>query len=366
MSRSLPVLSIFDRYLLREFLRFFFLAFVGFVGFVVLFDAFEKISTFIDHKATAGQVFRYYFNATPYKAVLVTPIALLLATFLSLGYMTRFHEITIMRSSGISLYRILMPVYVVGLLVAATSFLVSDFIMPGAQTRAREILQQEIRGRTSKNLGSRMNVSYIGQDNRFYLIRRYDVPRSAMVDVVIQEFDGDTLTRRIDASKASYEDGAWVLENGVDRSFSGENGDELLNSFETLRLEVPEKPDDFAKNEVRPEQMSFPDLAKYVERVRQSGSRVEQYETDLHLRVSFPLVNFVILLIGSSLAVKMRRGGIALGFGFSLAIAFTYWSILRAGQVLGHSGALPPMLAAWLGNILFIGVGLWMLRQTPK
>ncbi|NNF08508.1 MAG: LptF/LptG family permease, partial [Candidatus Eisenbacteria bacterium] len=210
MSRSLPVLSIFDRYLLREFLRFFFLAFVGFVGFVVLFDAFEKISTFIDHKATAGQVFRYYFNATPYKAVLVTPIALLLATFLSLGYMTRFHEITIMRSSGISLYRILMPVYVVGLLVAATSFLVSDFIMPGAQTRAREILQQEIRGRTAKNLGSRMNVSYIGQNNRFYLIRRYDVPRSAMVDVVIQEFDGDTLTRRIDASKASYEDGAWV------------------------------------------------------------------------------------------------------------------------------------------------------------
>lgn len=363
--RSMPPFSTFDRYLIGEFMRYFLLALTGFVGFVVLFDAFEKIDTFIDYRATADQVLRYYLNSIPYKAVLVTPVALLLACFLSLGYMTRYQEITIMKSAGVSLYRLVLPVYAIGLLTAAMTFAVTDFVMPGAQTRAREIYYEEIRGRTLHNLGSRMNVSYIGRDNRLYLIRRYDVPRETMVGLVIQEFDGDRLVRRIDAEKAEYRDGRWIVEDGVDRSFPGE-GRETVNTFASLDLDLPETPEDFAKTEIRPEQMSYPDLARYVDRVRQSGSRAESFETDLHLRLAFPIANFVILLIGSSLAVQMRRGGVALGFGFSLAIAFAYWSMIRAGQVLGHNGTLPPFLAAWLGNLIFIALGGYMLYRTPK
>ena len=355
----------FDRYLLREFLRYFLLALVGFVGFVVLFDSFEKIHVFIDHRASLDQITRYYVNAIPYKGVLVTPVALLLAAFLSLGSMTRFHELTIMKSAGVSLYRILLPVYLVGLLVAGATFAVTDWIMPGAQTRAREILDSEIKGRTMRNLGSRMNVSYIGREKRLFLIRRYDVPRETMVDVVVQQFDGDRIRRRLDASKGVYRDSVWVFENGVDRSFTTD-GVETARPFRTLELHLPETPEDFAKQDIKPEQMSYPDLARYVERVRQSGSRVEPFQTDLDLRLAFPLVNFVILFIGASLAVQLRRGGIALGFGFSLAIAFAYWSLIRVGQVLGHNGTLPPFAGAWLGNAVFLVLGGVMLYRSPK
>ena len=363
--RALPFLATFDRYLLREFMRFFLLAIVGFVSFVNLFDAFEKIDTFIDYRATGGNIALYYLYSTPYKAVLVCPVALLLAGFLALGFMTRFHEITVMKSSGVSLYRLLLPVYAVGLVVSAASFVTSDFIMPHAQTRAREIYQTEIRGRTLKNLGSRMNVTYIGAENRLYLIRRYDIPRRTMVDMTVQEFDGDRLRRRVDAGKAIYENGTWKLEDGIDRVFEPD-GSERAMPFQELRLDLPETPEDFAKEEVRPEQMSFPSLRRYVERLRQSGTPVQRFETDMHLRIAFPLSNLVILLIGSSLAVQMRRGGVALGFGFSLTISFAYWCLLRAGQVLGHNGTLPPVLAAWLGNIVFVALGLWLLYRARK
>jgi len=363
--RALPFPSTFDRYLLGEFFRFFILAMSGFIGFVTLFDAFEKIDTFIDYHASAGKIAAYYLYSTPYKAVLVCPVALLLAVFLALGYMTRFHELTVMKSSGVSLYRLLLPVYLVGFLVSALSFVVSDFVMPHAQTRAREIYQVEIRGRALQNLGSRMNVTYIGAHNRLYLIRRYDIPRRTMVDLTVQEFDGDRIRRRLDAAKASYDDGAWSLEDGIDRVFEPD-GSERATPFAELRLDVPETPEDFAKDEVKPEQMSFPALKHYVERVRQSGTPVERFETDMHLRVAFPLTNLVILLIGASLAVQMRRGGVALGFGFSLAISFAYWCLIRAGQVLGHNGTLPPPLGAWLGNLVFMALGLWLLIRTPK
>jgi len=165
--------------------------------------------------------------------------------------------------------------------------------------------------------------------------------------------------------KGVFVDDGWTLIDGVERTFDLE-GVEHATSFDSLRVGFSERPQDFAKEDTRPEEMSFRELRRYAERVRQSGSSVEQYETELHLRMAFPLVNFVVILIGSSLAVQLRRGGIALGFGFSLAIAFAYWSLIRSGQVLGNNGTLPPMLAAWLGNIVFISVGAWMIYRTSK
>ena len=364
-SRYMRFPSIFDRYLFREFWRYFLLALGGFVGFVLLFDMFEKIDDFIDYEASVGEVARYYMNVLPYQGVLVTPVALLLATFLSVGSMTRFHEITTMKSSGVSVYRLLMSVFLSAFFVAASAFVVSDWVMPDSQARAHEILEGDIKGRSTRNLGSRLNVNLIGRDGRYYLVSRYDIPRETMLDVVIQERDHDRVTRRIDAKRGIWQGDHWELQAGIDRRFS-EQGTESAVPFESLVIDIPDGPEVFAKKPVRPEEMSYPDLRGYVERLRESGGRIEKYLTDLHLRVAFPLVNFVVVLIGAAMAVKMRRGGIALGFGFSLAIAFVYWSLIRAGQILGHNGTLPPLFAAWLGNIVFLTVGGWMLYRAPK
>lgn len=364
-KRRLPPFCVIDRYVTGEFLRYYFLAVGGLVAFVLLMDALEKIDTFIDYDASMTDILLYYWNILPYRALMVAPVAPLISTFLALGSMTKYREILSIKSAGFSLYRVFAPIYLIGFLLAGASFLVSEWVMPQANLRARQILDVDIKGRTMRNLGSRINVTYLGLENRRFVIRRYDVPRQMMVDPMIQEFDEERLSRRLDASKAIFLDGGWVLVDGVERRFKDKEI-ELTLHFDSLRVDFPERPSDFAKAETVPEEMSFPELRKYSERVRQSGSSAELYETELYLRTAFPFANVVVILIASSLAVQMRRGGVALGFGFSLGIAFLYWSLIRAGQVLGNSGTLPPLLAAWLGNIVFLAVGIYLLIRTPK
>jgi lipopolysaccharide export system permease protein len=363
--RSLKVLGVIDRYVLREFWRYYLVSLGGFVAFVLLFDAFEKIDTFLDYDATWTEILGYYWNLLPMRGLVVAPIAPLLATFLCLGSMTRFRELLSLKSAGFSLYRLFVPLYLTGVLLSAASFLVGEWVMPHANLRAREIMEVDIKGRTIRNLGSRINVTYLGKDNRRYVIRRYDVPRQTMVELTIQEFSGHRLSRRLDAAKGVYADGKWVLTNGLERRFDA-SGKETAVAFDTLRVGFPEVPEDFAKTSVQPDEMSYPELRNYSQRVRESGSSVEKFETELHLRVAFPFANVVVILIASSLAVQVRRGGIALGFGFSLAIAFAYWCLIRAGQVLGNNGTLPPLVAAWLGNFAFLGFGVFLLIRTPK
>jgi lipopolysaccharide export system permease protein len=364
-KRSLRILGVIDRYVLREFWRYYILSLGGFVGFILLFDAFEKIDTFLDYDATGGEILGYYWNLLPMRALVVAPIAPLLATFLCLGSMTRFRELLSLKSAGFSLYRLFAPLYLTGMFLAGISFLVGEWVMPPANLRAREILEVDIKGRTMRNLGSRINVTYLGKDNRRYVIRRYDVPRQTMIELTVQEFSQGRLSRRLDAAKAVYEDGGWVLIDGLERRFDASDRESAV-PFDSLRADFPEEPEDFAKPNVKPEEMSYPELRNYSQRVRESGSSVEKYDTELHLRLAFPFANVVVILIASSLAVQIRRGGIALGFGFSLAIAFAYWCLIRAGQVLGNNGTLPPLVAAWLGNFVFLGFGAFLLVRTPK
>jgi lipopolysaccharide export system permease protein len=363
--RRLPLFSVIDRYLIGEFLRYEVLALAGFAAFVLLFDALEKIDTFIDHDATWTEVLRYYANILPQRTVVVSPVAPLLATFLALGSMTRFREIVSVKSAGISLVRLFLPLYALGVLFSGLSFVTAEYVMPPANRRAREIMETEIRGHPSRNLGSRVNVKYLGQGNRFYVIRRYDIARETMVEPMIQEFQGERLARRIDAAQAIYEHGKWKLTSGLERTFDVD-GHETVVPFDSMTVAFPERPADFAREETHPEEMTFPELRRYTARVRQSGAEVAEYETELWLRVAFPLANAIVILIASSLAVQMRRGGVALGFGFSLAIAFAYWCMVRAGQVLGNNGTLPPIAGAWLGNVVFIILGVVMVARTPK
>jgi len=363
--RRLPLFSVIDRYLVGEFLRYNLIALSGFVAFVLLFDALEKIDTFIDHDATWTEILRYYLNILPARAIVVAPVAPLLATFLALGSMTRFREIITVKTAGISLVRLFMPLYILGLLFSVITFFAAEWVMPPANRRAREIMEVDIRGHSPRNLGSRVNVKYLGQGNRLYVIRRYDIARQAMVEPMIQEFEGERLSRRIDAAQGVYEKGKWKLYNGLERTFDLD-GHESVVPFDSLLVAFPERPSDFAREEVNPEEMTFPELRRYTNRVRDSGAAVEEYQTELHLRVAFPLANMIVILLASTLAVQMRRGGVALGFGFSLAIAFAYWCLVRAGQVLGNNGTLPPIVGAWLGNIVFILVGIIMVARTPK
>ncbi len=358
-------MRILDRYLLREFAGYLALGLCGFIAIFVVVDIFEKIDVFLDHRAPLGLVARFYLYRAPEVVVQVLPVALLLATFLALGQLNKFGELTAMRAAGVSLLRLLRPVFLVALGAVATAFLLSERVVPGANHERDVIYERQIQGVRHEEIRERADVTYLGEGGRIFYMRLYLVKERRMHEVSVQEFRLGTITRRIDAAEATWDGTSWVFASGVTRTFT--RGKETAKPFERLALHgLAERPEDFAKESRNPAEMDYAELRAYVQKLRASGARVANYLVDLHLKLAFPLINLIVVLIGASLATRLRMQGAALGFGLSVGIAFLYYALLRAGQALGHNGALPPYLAAWLADLVFGSVGLAMIASAQR
>jgi lipopolysaccharide export system permease protein len=356
---------IHDRYLLREFSGYLVLGLLGFIAIFIVVDVFEKIDVFLDHRAGAGLVARYYLNLAPDIVVKVLPVALLLATFLALGQLAKFGELTVLRATGLSTLRILAPVFAVAVAATLFSFALGELVVPAA-TRERDHIYNERIQRIQRTSDlERADVTYLGAGGRIWYIRLYLVRERRMHEVSLQEFDGGRLERRIDAAEATWDGSRWVFAHGFVRSFTGDT--ERAEAFQRMAVNgLSEAPADFAKESRKPEQMNWLELRAHVEKLRASGARIASYLVDLHMKLAFPLICLVVVMIGGALATQLRMQSAALGFGLSVAIAFLYYGVMRAGQALGHNGALPPYLAAWLGDLVFGTVGVVMLARAQR
>lgn len=358
-------MRILDRYLLREFLGYLVLGLLGFIVIFIVVDLIEKMDVFLDHKAPAILVAQYFLNLAPDVIVKMLPVALLLATFLALGQLNKFGELTAMRAGGLSLLRILRPVFGVAVACVLASLAIGEYVVPAA-TRARdEIFEERIQHIQRSTPSERADVTYLGQGGRIWVVGLYLVHPKRMHDVSLQEFEKGVLVRRIDAREANWDGKRWVFSSGFMRRFSG--GKETAEAFGSLAVNgLGEVPKDFAKEGHKPEEMNWFELKNYVDRLRSSGARVENYLVDLHLKLAFPLICLIVVIIGGALATRLRMQGAALGFGLSVAISFLYYGIMRASQALGHNGALSPYVAAWLADVLFGTVAIIMMAQAQR
>jgi lipopolysaccharide export system permease protein len=356
---------ILDRHVLREFLGYLVLGLIGFVVIFMVVDLFEKIDVFLDHRAPLLLVVRFYLYRTPEIVVQILPVALLLATFMALGQLNKFGELTAMRSAGVSLLRLLRPVFGVAMGAVVLVFALSERVVPLANRERDAIYERQIQGVRHEDVTERADVTYLGEGGRIFYMRLYLVNEQRMHEASVQEFRGGTLRRRIDAAEATWDGSRWVFVSGVVRSF--EHGKETARPFARMAIGgLAERPEDFAKETRDPGEMDYNELSHYVERLRASGARVANYLVDLHMKLSYPLINLIVVLIGASLATRLRMQSAALGFGLSVVIAFLYYAVLRAGQAFGHNGALPPYLAAWLADLVFGTVGLVMIASAQR
>jgi lipopolysaccharide export system permease protein len=358
-------LRLFDRYVLREFLLLLVLSLIAFVAIFAIVDLFEKIQDFMDGRAGAWTIARYYLYKVPYVVVNVLPVALLMSTFLTLGQMSKFNELTAMATSGVSTGRIIVPLLLAGLLCVGVSFALSETVVPEATRRREDILEGEIHRREVREPTEYPNVSMLGRDGRVYLVKLYLAPEKRMHDVLVTEMRGNAILRRIDARAARWDGRQWVFEDGVVRVF--ERGGEKATPFAQLALpELSERPEDFRKRPERPDEMGFVRLADYVHRLRHSGLREEKYQVQLDLKLAFPWINLIVVVMGAALAARLRNPNAALGFGISVFTAFFYYGLMRAGEALGTGGTLPPVVAAWGANAIFGALALGLLLYAQR
>lgn len=348
---------ILDRYLLREFLGYSLLGLVSFVGLFIIVDLFEKLDVFVDNHATPLMVLRYYGNGLPTTLTEVLPLALLLGALLGLSALRKNNEVTAMQGAGESPWRLARPLLLTALLVSIGQYVMNEAIGPSSYARQQRILSEEIRKQSDADRESQTEVRFLGAQRRFYVAQYYDAGAQALRGVSLQFIQRPEIRRRIDAESAEYLQGTWRFFRGYDRSFR-DSSETVLHFQYYGNSSLAEVPGDFARLNEDPFHMSMKNLLAFARRVRESGGGVQKHMTNFHLRASFPLANLIMVLLGTALSLRVVRGGnLALGFGISVSVGFAYFSFIRVGQALGYNGDLPPMLAAWLGNLVFGAIG---------
>jgi lipopolysaccharide export system permease protein len=356
---------IHDRYLLRSFLRVFVISVVAFVVIYITVNIFEEIDNFIDHDAKIQHIARYYVYSLPFVLTYVVPVSLLLGTVFSMGVLARRNELTALLASGVSLARVALPIFITSLLIAVFSIYFNDHIVSRANRLKQDVMRHDIEGRERPSADVKTDFRYLGERGFVYLANTYDNVEKVLYDVVVQEFKDDALVRRIDAKTATWMNSRWLFAGGYVRTFSSDG--EYGAAFDTMTIkEMKETPEDFAEEEVDEENMNLVELRRFIGKVKRSGGGIEKYMVDLYFKFSFPFAGSIFVLIGVALASGKRKPSIATGFGLTLVVSFMYYAVLRVGQTLGHNGVLPPLLAAQAGNILFLLIGLLMLRRANR
>jgi lipopolysaccharide export system permease protein len=383
-----------DQYVSKKFILNLIFSLTAFASIFITVDLLEALSEFIDRKAPAIVVASYYFYYLPYIIILSMPVAMLLASMFSIGQLSKHNELTAMLAAGRSLYRILLPLFAIGLLISAAMLLFAEKVMPIANQRKAEIKQRYIE-RIPRNLPARLSNLYfqesadsaVAQNTesapqlqstpvRRIFIGYYDEANKIAQKVSVQEYQGIFITARVDALQMHWQEaaysktsagraGVWEMVQGYRRQFNGAN--ETAVRFETLAMpELSFTPQVLTKVQKDPEEMSYAELQHFIREVARNGGNPDRWLVDLYLKISFPLANFIIVLFGAPLAAGRVRSGGAVGVAVSLVICFLYFGTVKTSQSMGQNGTLDPLLAAWLGNLIFLAAGLAIVAKARK
>lgn len=351
-------MRLLDKYVLKEFGRFFALTCASFIVLYLIVDFFEKIRMFLSNSATASQMLSYFLFSVPLIISLTLPAAMLLASLMTFSSFSKFGEITAMKANGISLYRLSMPVLIFASVVAVFLFYFSELFTPAATQKAERIILVDVQ--KQKPLGFfKQDEIWYRSDNAIYNFKIFDVNSNTLKSITINYINSDyTLKMRADAEEARWEAGRWIFYNLLITSFD-DKGSPLLERFKRKIIDLPEKPDDFKIMQKDAEKMGFFDLRKYVKKIQKEGYDAVRYEVDLHGKLAFPLVTVILVIIGICFSLKQERhGGLLQNVGIAIAVGFSYWIIHAFCLSLGRSGLLPAVVSAWAANILFMAFAL--------
>ena len=363
-------MRILDGHLTRLFIFALIFSLLGVWLTALIVDLVEHIDTFIDRHASLFLVAKYYVFWSPYMLGLTIPVAVLLACIFSVGQLARHNELLAIKAAGISLYRILLPLLILSVAVSFLTMIFGELVIPIANKKKGEIRNFEI-GRKSKETNVlRRNIFVQSEDGRIFHLKNYNIETKTGNDVLVQKILKNRLAEQLEAKKMSWRSNGWLFENGRERIFpdslSQISGEKYRTFAKSFRADMKVKPEVFAERQKSPEEMGYFELAKYVKIRKRAGAEVLRELTDLNSKISYPLINFIIVLFGAPIAANPRRSGMAVGVALTLLIAFCSYVIIKGALILGYTGTLSPTLAAWSANILFAILGTVLLIKAKK
>jgi len=361
--------TILDDYVLRNFTLYFAMIVAAFVMLLLVFTLFELLGDILRNQVSPLTVGEYLLNVTPYFLYYpIAPLSMLLAVLVTFGLLQRSNEITAIKATGISLYRIVVPVLIASTLVAGVLFLSDQLYLPYTNKR-QDALRNEIKGKPAQTYLRPDRKWIFGQHSDIYYYQFFDPERDVFGGVSVFQFDPHTfqITHRISADRAHWSNsmGRWVYEQGWERSLSGSAIDSYRRFDAATFPELAEAPAYFKKEIKQSSEMNYDELRRYIYDLEQSGFDVVRLRVQLQKKIAYPLITLVMAVLAIPFALSTGKRSAVAGIATAIGIGAGYWIISGFLEAMGNFSQLPPAVAAWSPDLVFGFIGGYLILRMP-
>ncbi len=361
--------TIIDEYVLRDFILYLGMIVATFVTLLLVFTLFELLGDILRNQVSPLIVGEYLLNVTPYFLYYpIAPLSMLLAVLVTFGLLQRSNEITAIKATGISLYRVVVPVLIASLLVAGALFLSDQLYLPYTNKR-QDALRNRIKGKPAQTYLRPDRKWIFGQHSDIYYYQFFDPDRDVFGGISVFHFDPHTfqITSRISAERAHWSDpmDRWVYEEGWERTLQG-SAIENYRRFDVATFpQLTEAPAYFKKEVKQSSEMSYDELKAYIHDLQQSGFDVVRLRVQLNKKIAYPLITLIMAILAIPFALSAGKRGALTGIATAIGIGVVYWTISGLFEAMGNLSQLPPALAAWSPDLVFGFIGGYLILRMP-
>jgi LPS export ABC transporter permease LptF/LPS export ABC transporter permease LptG len=366
--RAVPYPQLLDRMILRDFLQYLGMILLSFLLLTLLFTFFELLGDIVRNHIPLLTVGQYLLHVSPSMIYAIAPLSVLLAVLTTFGLLQKTNQITAMMATGISVYRLLFPVFVIAGILSAGLFFFDQLYIPAANQR-QETLRNQIKGKPPQTYLRPDRKWIFGEHNTIYYYEFFDPDANTFGNITAFQFDPATfeLTQRVHAARAHWSDqlNKWVFEKGWTRTFQASDV-QGFRRFDVDTFPLPVEPPSYFKKEVRQSsEMNSQELRAYIADLQQSGFDVVRLRVQLEKKYAYPLITLVMTVLAVPFALSAGRRGATAGVAVAVGIAILYLVAAGFFEALGNASQLPAVMAAWAPDILFGLLGGYLLLKVP-
>lgn len=357
-----------DTYIIKKFIGTYFFSIILIISISIVFDVNENLHKFTtNHAPFKAIVLDYYANFVPYFANLFSPLFVFIAVIFFTSKLAGNSEVIAMLASGMSFKRLLRPYLISAAIIAALNFYLGSFVIP----RGNVVRQNfESLYKNKKKNTSALNVQLQVEPGVIAFMSQYDDLTKTGYGFTLDKFENKKIVSTLSANVAQYDTISdsryhWKLRNYKIRTLTGMR--EKITSGMTLDTTIMMEPMDLVFSKGQQETLTTTELRRYISKQQERGSQnVVQYEVEYHKRIATSFASFILTIIGASLSSRKRKGGMGMYLGIGLALSFTYILLQTVSATFAIQANTPPILAAWIPNILYTIIAYFCYRQAPN
>lgn len=359
-------MTILDKYLTREILRFFLMVLILVVAIYLAVDFFEKIGDFMEAGLPFSRTIDFFLHSIPFVLSQIIPVGVLLSVLICFGMMNKHNELTALRSCGISIYSLIKPILAIGFAFSFVLFFLSEAIVPITMTTANRIWLNEVK--KEQAISTRENNIWMKTASGIMHVRHYNPNEKTLYKVTLNTFDDRfRLIRRLDAERGVFLNGNWMLFEILEQKLDETGASYTISFHDSMSVQLDMNPERFKQVVKKTSEMDIKEILDSIHAIEDEGYSATQYRVDFHAKIAFPFVCVILVLAGVGIACKNQlKDGLPAGIAYGIGMAFLYWVLNSFCISLGYGEMLPPIIAAWATNAVFLCFGIIMLMHAEQ